>query len=329
MQSRTQEQPLYRALSLVLLVLVVLSGASGCTSRGMTITSLPEGAEVSINRRVVGKTPIRVNFTHYGTYRIELRKERYETVVKDETISPPWYGYDPFTVVADNLLPARINDETYLHYVLKPVGEGFDKENLMARAVLAREGKAVNPRTGKEITVEMAAAQPQEPVQPGFNTTPPQPGTEPKTPSTPITPTTPRTPGTPGEVVPLTPDGEKRPAPPRLGNELGLTPPEEPKQPLPLPKPDEDKKPAPPRLGQELGITPPEEPKKEAPKTPTPAPTTPNTPSTPTPGTPTNPTTPATLAPSTPAEPAPTPDAPKPPEKRTPPKEQLPFDDKK
>ena len=150
MQSRTQDltlnrpAPVANLLGLVLLVLVVLSGASGCTSRGMTITSLPEGAEVSINRRVVGKTPIRVNFTHYGTYRIELRKERYETVVKEETISPPWYGYDPFTVVADNLLPARINDETYLHYVLKPVGEGFDKENLMAEIAFNILQRSVN-----------------------------------------------------------------------------------------------------------------------------------------------------------------------------------------
>jgi len=42
-----------------------------------TVTSVPPGAEVSINHRVIGVTPIRVGFTHYGTYRIELRKEKY------------------------------------------------------------------------------------------------------------------------------------------------------------------------------------------------------------------------------------------------------------
>ena len=111
------------ALALVLI--------SGCTSRGMTVTSEPPGAEVSINRRVVGDSPIRVAFTHYGTYRIELRKRGYETLVREENVSPPIYGYDPVAAVADNLIPSRLNDDVYLHYVLKPqeyAGLKDDKE---------------------------------------------------------------------------------------------------------------------------------------------------------------------------------------------------------
>lgn len=104
----------------------------GCTGRGMTISSLPEGAEVSINRRVVGRTPVRVGFTHYGAYRVELRKTAepgegdrepvyYQPLIRVEHLDPPWYGYDPFAALADNFIPARIHDETYLHYVLKPL----------------------------------------------------------------------------------------------------------------------------------------------------------------------------------------------------------------
>jgi hypothetical protein len=81
---------------------------AGCTSRAMTVTSIPEGAEVSINRRVVGKTPVRVNFTHYGEYRIEIRKERYQTLVRQENLRAPWYGYDPLSFFADNVIPARV-----------------------------------------------------------------------------------------------------------------------------------------------------------------------------------------------------------------------------
>jgi hypothetical protein len=137
---------------LALLAGILLPVFSGCTGRGMTVTSLPAGAEVSINHRVVGVTPIRVSYTHYGAYRIELRKERYETLVKEEKVNPPWYGYDPITAVADNAIPARFNDEIFLHYVLKPVEEG-NRDSLMERANAARDGKAVNPRNQEKIEV--------------------------------------------------------------------------------------------------------------------------------------------------------------------------------
>ncbi|MBI3830523.1 MAG: PEGA domain-containing protein [Planctomycetes bacterium] len=143
---------LLRRAGLALLAGILLPVFSGCTGRGMTITTLPAGAEVSINHRVVGVTPIRVGYTHYGAYRIELRKERYETLVKEEKINPPWYGYDPITALADNAIPVRFNDEIFLHYVLKPIEE-VNRDSLMERANAARDGKAVNPRNQEKLEV--------------------------------------------------------------------------------------------------------------------------------------------------------------------------------
>src|SRR5207247_335185 len=100
---------------------VLLLTLNGCTSRGLTISTEPPGAEVSINRRVVGTSPVRVGFEHYGTYRLEIRMDHYETLVKEEKVNPPAYGYDPLTLVADNFIPARLDDEILLHYVLKPL----------------------------------------------------------------------------------------------------------------------------------------------------------------------------------------------------------------
>lgn len=153
-----------RRLLTGLWAVALLLGAAGCTSRGITITSVPEGAEVSINRRVVGKTPIRVAFTHYGTYRLELRKENHQVLVREETVHPPAYGYDPGAFVADNLIPARLNDEVYLHFVLKPLEEKPDKETLadrdalLQRAELARGGTVTNPRTGEQMQIEIVRA---------------------------------------------------------------------------------------------------------------------------------------------------------------------------
>jgi len=140
-----------RAMGAVAVALLL--GIAGCTSRAVTVTSLPPGAEVSINRRVVGKTPVRVNYTHYGSYRIELRKDRYQTLVRKEKLRPPWYGYDPFAFFADNTIPARINDESYLHYVMDPVPEMGDRDSLMLRANRARDGKALHPLTQAEIDI--------------------------------------------------------------------------------------------------------------------------------------------------------------------------------
>ncbi|MFH0940057.1 MAG: PEGA domain-containing protein [Planctomycetota bacterium] len=142
------------------LIFICVSGLgllalSGCTSRGMTVTSDPPGAEVSINRRVVGRTPIRVGFTHYGTYRIELRERNYVTLIREEAVKPPIYGYDPAAFVADNVIPARLNDEVCFHYILKPLEEKTDRAALMERSELARIGTATHPRTGEQTSVEL------------------------------------------------------------------------------------------------------------------------------------------------------------------------------
>jgi len=163
-----------------LLAAACLFAVSGCTSRGITITSVPEGAEVSINYRVVGNTPIRVAFNHYGTYRLELRKEKYQTLVREENIHPPAYGWDPGAFVADNLIPARLNDEIYVHFVMKPLEEEktdkgalSERDALLERANLARPvaedtgsrtgeriyvAKVTNPRTGEQVRIELGMA---------------------------------------------------------------------------------------------------------------------------------------------------------------------------
>jgi hypothetical protein len=157
----------FARMGLVAALLVAMSTLTGCTSRGITVTSVPPGAEVSINHRVVGVTPIRVGFTHYGTYRIELRKEKYQVLVREESINPPVYGYDPIAAVADNLVPARLNDEVYLHYIMKGLEDKAekadagekdalsDRDALMERALAARDGRVTHPKTGQQYDIAL------------------------------------------------------------------------------------------------------------------------------------------------------------------------------
>ncbi|MEI6234296.1 MAG: PEGA domain-containing protein [Planctomycetota bacterium] len=129
-----------RMMSVAALVAMFVS-IPGCTARSITITTNPPGAEVTINHRVIGNSPCRVGFTHYGVYRIEIRKEKFETLVKEECINPPVYGYEPVTLVTDNLLPARLNDDIYLHYVMKAEGEVTERKGLLDRANAAARGE--------------------------------------------------------------------------------------------------------------------------------------------------------------------------------------------
>ena len=179
---------------------------AGCTSRGLTITSTPPGAEVTINRRLVGYTPVRVGFTHYGTYRMELRQEGYQTLVKEESINPPAYGYDPISFASDNVIPARLTDELYFHYILKTLEIKPERTQLLERAALARQGQAINPKTGDHFTIEF----------PGSHGTPEIPAIQVPEAATATT------------TAPLKPTVEsplaEKPVGPRLGQELGITP---------------------------------------------------------------------------------------------------------
>jgi hypothetical protein len=178
---------------------------AGCTGRGITISSVPEGAEVSIDRRVIGRTPVRVGVTHYGDYRIELRKTAeggegeeeatyYKPLVRVEKFRPAWYGWDPVSFVADNVIPARVQDELYVHYILEPLPNPEEETRkrlsaktaaeaeddveddtaipveipleelakltyrpLLDRALAARRGKVTHPITGKDVTVKIGS----------------------------------------------------------------------------------------------------------------------------------------------------------------------------
>lgn len=133
-------------------LLATLVSIPGCTARSITITTNPPGAEITVNRRLIGISPCRVGFTHYGVYRIEIRKEKYETLVKEECINAPLYGYEPVSFVTDNAIPARLNDDIYLHYVLKKEGEVTDRTALLQRANMARSGVITN-KDGTTVNV--------------------------------------------------------------------------------------------------------------------------------------------------------------------------------
>lgn len=109
---------------------------SGCVDRRISITSEPPGAQVFLNDSDVGRTPVEVNFTYFGTYDVRLRKEGYEPLVTKANAKAPiheWPGIDLL------FLPMPFTKETRIawHFDMKPAET--DPMGTVQRAAELRE----------------------------------------------------------------------------------------------------------------------------------------------------------------------------------------------
>ena len=123
-----------RANLILLTLLVVL--CSGCVRRTIMITSEPPGVLVWVNDREVGRTPVDIDFEHYGVYDVRLELAGFEPMMTFGKAAPPWWdgvGADFFA----ELVPADLRSEVHWHYDLAPLME--DREALVDRANRLRQ----------------------------------------------------------------------------------------------------------------------------------------------------------------------------------------------
>ncbi len=104
---------------------------SGCVQRTIRITSEPSGALVWLNDREVGRTPVDVDFVHYGTYDVRLIKAGYEPLPTFGDAMPPLWDNVGLDLVAE-LIPAKFESHIEWHYVLLPAND--DRDDLLVRA---------------------------------------------------------------------------------------------------------------------------------------------------------------------------------------------------
>ena len=116
------------AIAVALAALVVLSG---CVRRTITITTEPPGTLVWLNDREVGRTPVEVDFKHYGTYDVRLEHRGYEPMMTYGRADPPWWDHVVLDLIAE-LTPADIESRIEWHYVMEPLDD--DREALVNRA---------------------------------------------------------------------------------------------------------------------------------------------------------------------------------------------------
>ena len=123
----------------VLFALVLCACQSGCVQRRMTVRTNPPGALLYVDDYPIGVTPVSTDFTYYGTRKIRLVKDGYETKTVMQSIPAPWYEFPPMDFVAENFVPGQIRDQRVFDFKLEPQAV-VPTEQLLSRAEGLRRG---------------------------------------------------------------------------------------------------------------------------------------------------------------------------------------------
>lgn len=118
--------------------------------RRLTIRSNPPGALVFIDDQEIGVTPVSTSFIYYGTRKIQLIKDGYETVTVLRTFKPPWYQWAGIDFITENLVRSEFRDERLIEFKLTPLRIKTNKE-LVERGIQLRQ----RVRQGIVTTVPM------------------------------------------------------------------------------------------------------------------------------------------------------------------------------
>jgi hypothetical protein len=103
----------------------------------MTVRSNPPGALVYVDDYQIGTTPVSTDFIYYGTRKIRLVKDGYETLTVRQPFPLPWYQIFPLDFVTENLWPWEIRDERVVDLAMTTTSS-IPPESVVARAEQAR-----------------------------------------------------------------------------------------------------------------------------------------------------------------------------------------------
>ncbi|MBI5366881.1 MAG: PEGA domain-containing protein [Planctomycetes bacterium] len=145
------------AAVLALVALLACAGLSGCVDRKIEVESDPPGADVWVDGKHLGKTPIAIPFTYYGGRDLRLEKEGYQSIRVLHSTTPPVFEYFPVDLVSECIIPFNLHDVKSLRFDLEPVREADLKE-------LVERADALRFRTRSEVAQEQEAVAPVAPA---------------------------------------------------------------------------------------------------------------------------------------------------------------------
>ncbi len=170
-------QSYFRCICAAITLSIILIAGPGCVQRRMTVRSNPPGAMVYIDDYPIGVTPVSTDFIYYGTRKVRLVKDGYETLTVYQPVKTPWYEWFGIDFFSENIWPGEIRDERAYEYQMIPTVQ-VPNEQLVGRAEQLRANSQPIPGTVIQPAVTPPAA-----VPPGAiiapESLPPPPGTPP------------------------------------------------------------------------------------------------------------------------------------------------------
>jgi hypothetical protein len=146
----------------VIALALLVAMLAGCVQRRFTIRSNPPGAQVYVDDYEIGTTPCSHSFIYYGTRKIRLVKDGYETLTIYQPMPTPWYQYPGIDFFSENIWPHEIRDERSFNYEMSPMVV-VPGAQLLGRAEQLRSASNVVPATA----VQPVVRPPIETVPPG------------------------------------------------------------------------------------------------------------------------------------------------------------------
>jgi len=131
----------YTVLIATLAAPLALAGCYGQVQRIITIDSEPRGAICWLNDNEVGRTPVTVPFTWYGTYSVRLELPGYETLEAAAKVRTPLFEQIPLDLAFETVVPGVHADAHDFHYTMKK-SEPVDPKALRDRAEAFRRDGA-------------------------------------------------------------------------------------------------------------------------------------------------------------------------------------------
>lgn len=142
----------------------------GCRAeRTLAVTSQPDGARVLLDDKIIGATPKRHEFHHYGVRRVCVSKDGYRTTTELVELSPPWYGRFPIDIVSEVLLPMGWKDRRHVKIELPEGQEEFSMpgiQSVIERARVLRNAGPEGPGELPPVQTRILPKMPQDPLGP-------------------------------------------------------------------------------------------------------------------------------------------------------------------
>jgi len=110
---------------------------SGCVTRLITIKSHPQAALVYLNDQEIGRTPLTVQFDHYGVYDVRVEAEGYKSLWTQKKAKSPLWDLPGPDLIAETIPGMKSHIEWYFALELypKPNDEALLERSSQMRAL--------------------------------------------------------------------------------------------------------------------------------------------------------------------------------------------------